>query len=375
MLSKFDDYPIHQTSEPLRSRSAPIATTTTATGSTATTATASSTSASAPRSTRTSASWTAACSIVRAGEQHAFHASRRAPLEPSELEVGPFRIDILEPMKSLRVAVAHNDTGISCDLLWIPRTANFKEGPPDERRRRHGRHAHGGDALQSVRPLAGRDPLRRPHLAIDPRRVYGTKDRSWGMRPVGSPAPGAPPTRCRRSSSCGRRCTGRTAARTRASSRTSTARCGTGTAWSCRPTRAPIEIPGVEDPEHRAARGRRGADRLHPGHAPRAARDDHADRARRRAPRDRARAAALLPHEGDRLLAPHLGPRHVEGRARLRRRELEGRRRRRDGAREPAHPAGGARDLRRPRGVGVLEQIALGPYRKYGFEEFLDLAR
>ena len=31
--------------------------------------------------------------------------------------------------------------------------------------------------------------------AIDPRRVYGTKDRSWGVRPVGTPAPSAPPTR------------------------------------------------------------------------------------------------------------------------------------------------------------------------------------
>jgi hypothetical protein len=26
-------------------------------------------------------------------------------------------------------------------------------------------------------------------------------------------------------------------------------------------------------------------------------------------------------------------------------------------------------------GVGVLEQIALGPYHKYGFREFLDVAR
>ena len=44
-------------------------------------------------------------SIVRDGEQHAFHASRRIPREPSRVEVGPFRIDILEPMMRLRVVV------------------------------------------------------------------------------------------------------------------------------------------------------------------------------------------------------------------------------------------------------------------------------
>src|SRR5256885_1432198 len=38
-------------------------------------------------------------SIVRGGEQHAFHASRRAPQAPTETQVGPFRIEIVEPMK------------------------------------------------------------------------------------------------------------------------------------------------------------------------------------------------------------------------------------------------------------------------------------
>ena len=41
-------------------------------------------------------------SIVRNGEQHAFHASRRAPAEPSETQVGPFRIEVREPMRDIR---------------------------------------------------------------------------------------------------------------------------------------------------------------------------------------------------------------------------------------------------------------------------------
>ena len=37
-------------------------------------------------------------SIVCDGEQHAFHASRRAPREPTDVRVGPFQLEILEPI-------------------------------------------------------------------------------------------------------------------------------------------------------------------------------------------------------------------------------------------------------------------------------------
>ena len=66
-------------------------------------------------------------SIVHDGEQNSFHGSRRAPDERSEIEVGPFKIEIIEPMMSLRVTLDDNESGITADLLWIPRTASFAE--------------------------------------------------------------------------------------------------------------------------------------------------------------------------------------------------------------------------------------------------------
>jgi hypothetical protein len=129
-------------------------------------------------------------SIVRDGVQHAFHASRRAPREPSQIDVGPFRIEILEPLKSLRVVLEPNETGISADLLWIPRTSSFPEGYQYLRRRR--------GTMQATRFNQfgyWKGEIRTPGqtVAIDPRRVYGTKDRSWGIRPVGDPDPGGAP--------------------------------------------------------------------------------------------------------------------------------------------------------------------------------------
>ena len=52
-------------------------------------------------------------SIAKDGEQHSFHASRRAPQEPSDTTVGPFRLDVVEPMKRVHVTLAPNSTGIA----------------------------------------------------------------------------------------------------------------------------------------------------------------------------------------------------------------------------------------------------------------------
>jgi hypothetical protein len=130
-------------------------------------------------------------SIVRDGEQHAFHASRRAPAEPTETVVGPFRIEIQEPMRRLRVVLDRNQTGIECDLTFLARTACVEEGRQTLRNARHvvmdaTRFAQFG-RWQGRVAYAGRE------LAIDPARVCATKDRSWGIRPVGDPAPGGAP--------------------------------------------------------------------------------------------------------------------------------------------------------------------------------------
>ena len=129
-------------------------------------------------------------SIVIDGQQHAFHGSRRAPEERSEITVGPFTIEIIEPMKSLRVTLDDNDTGISADLLWIPRTASFAEEHQRTQRNPYGSRAH-MEATRFNQFGRWQGEIRFPggSVTLDPAHVYGTKDRSWGIRPVGDPAP------------------------------------------------------------------------------------------------------------------------------------------------------------------------------------------
>ncbi len=192
MLSKFDDYPVHQTSEPI----------------------------SQPASSDRNAYdryWfngyaadgsfyfgigaalypnlgimDCGFSIVRDGVQHSFHASRRAPREPSEVEVGPFKLHILEPMRRLRVTIAENETGIGCDLTFAPRTANVQEG--HQTVHRAGRLLMDATRFDQFGRWQGEIRCDGGSLAVDARHVYGTKDRSWGIRPVGVPDPGAAPS-------------------------------------------------------------------------------------------------------------------------------------------------------------------------------------
>ena len=93
-------------------------------------------------------------------------------------------------MKRLKVTLDDNETGIAGELQWIPRTGSIEEGHQLSRRRvghmeatRFNQFGHWEGEIR----YAGKS------VKIEPQRVYGTKDRSWGVRPVGDPAPpGAP---------------------------------------------------------------------------------------------------------------------------------------------------------------------------------------
>ncbi|MFQ5352934.1 MAG: hypothetical protein ACE5D3_07660, partial [Candidatus Binatia bacterium] len=67
-------------------------------------------------------------SVATGGRQHCFHASRRAPRDRSEIKVGPLRIVIIDPLRVVRVTVAPNDTGIECDLRFRASTTPTQEG-------------------------------------------------------------------------------------------------------------------------------------------------------------------------------------------------------------------------------------------------------
>jgi hypothetical protein len=132
-----------------------------------------------------------AFSVVTAdGRQYAFLGSRLAPLERTDMAVGPFRIEIDEPLRRTRVILDDNPSGLSCDLTFSTRTAPIQEARQTLT-----------DGLRVVMDATRFDQFGRwtgtivhpdGELTVDEDGWRGTKDRSWGVRGVGEPIPMGP---------------------------------------------------------------------------------------------------------------------------------------------------------------------------------------
>jgi hypothetical protein len=129
-------------------------------------------------------------SVIRNGIEHCVHASRHLNMERMDLEVGPIRIEIIEPLQRLRVTIAETD-GISACLDFDGLAFPIEEprfihrfGPRafmDYTRMTQGGRYSGWIEVDGVR------------VPLHPETV-GVRDRSWGVRPIGQsdPQPLAP---------------------------------------------------------------------------------------------------------------------------------------------------------------------------------------
>lgn len=132
----------------------------------------------------------ASFSVVRDGVQTSVHASRLAPLERTETRVGPLAVEVLEPMRALRLRVEDNPSGLRADLEFRARTAAVEE--PRTTARQLGRATL--DSTRFTQWGAYEGTLEHPGGTISPGRTpwLGCRDRSWGVRPVGEREAGAP---------------------------------------------------------------------------------------------------------------------------------------------------------------------------------------
>ena len=124
----------------------------------------------------------AAFVVVRGGVEIALHASRWLKMERMDLTVGPIAIEVLEPLQKLRLTVDAPDQKIKADLTFTARAEPIEEprfirrnGPRtfmDYTRLTQNGHYTGWIEIDGVRE------------SID--GFVGTRDRSWGVRPVGA---------------------------------------------------------------------------------------------------------------------------------------------------------------------------------------------
>ncbi len=121
--------------------------------------------------------------VVPGGRQHCFFASRRAPRERTDMQVGPFRIEVVAPMRQTRVILDDNESGIACDLTFTARTAPIEEARQtlwSGARRfldltRFDQFGHWSGTIHHPDGV----------ITVREAQCRATKDRSWGVRPVG----------------------------------------------------------------------------------------------------------------------------------------------------------------------------------------------
>jgi len=132
-------------------------------------------------------------SVVEAGgRQHSFYASRRAPQERTDMSIGPYRMEIIEPLRRCRVIIDDNPSGVMCDLTFSARTSAIQEARQTlwvgQRR------AMDATRMDQFGRWSGTVSHPDGEFTVDFDTWRGTKDRSWGVRRVGERIQqGAPP--------------------------------------------------------------------------------------------------------------------------------------------------------------------------------------
>ena len=124
-------------------------------------------------------------SVIRDGVEHCLHASRILNMERMDLVCGPIRIEVIEPLQKLKVTVAASE-GIAAELTFEGRTFPIEE-PRFTRRNGPRAFMDYTRLTQNVR-VTGWIEVDGVRKTLDAGTV-GTRDRSWGIRPVGAPDP------------------------------------------------------------------------------------------------------------------------------------------------------------------------------------------
>lgn len=127
-------------------------------------------------------------SVAIGDKQYAFHASRRAPKERGETVVGPLSVEVVKPMRQIKVILGPNKHDIECELLFTACSIPHEE--PQNVMHDDGHLIMHNSRFTQMGYWEG-------FFSIDGRRyevkrAVGTRDKSWGVRPVGESAGGAP---------------------------------------------------------------------------------------------------------------------------------------------------------------------------------------
>ncbi|MFM1751470.1 MAG: hypothetical protein RL119_432 [Actinomycetota bacterium] len=122
--------------------------------------------------------------IVDGQEQISLHASRRAPVDRAEAnEVGPIKVIVLEPLRRHQILVDSPEHALRADLTFNARSGPIQE--PHFLVKAGQRIVFDYTRLTQFGHWSGWIELDGQRHILDFATTPGSRDRSWGVRPVG----------------------------------------------------------------------------------------------------------------------------------------------------------------------------------------------
>ena len=130
-----------------------------------------------------------AFAVVRRRDEHrVVRASRELGVDRLDTSVGPFRVEVIEGLKTLRCTLEPTEHGLAYDLTWEGWVPAFQE-PRHIDRDANGRAFLDACRLAQLGSWSGWLEVDGERHEVTPDRWWGNRDRSWGIRPVGEPEP------------------------------------------------------------------------------------------------------------------------------------------------------------------------------------------
>jgi hypothetical protein len=131
---------------------------------------------------------TDAYATVRKGaKQWAVRFSDALEERSLDARVGPYRVEVVEPLSKIRLVCDSPDRGVAFDLAW---EGSFECIDEPRHLLYHGdRVVLDGCRFAQMGSWQGTLCVDGSDIEVSPDRWLGSRDRSWGIRPVGEPEP------------------------------------------------------------------------------------------------------------------------------------------------------------------------------------------
>lgn len=127
-----------------------------------------------------------AVSILRDGKQSSVFLSRPLNMDRMATHVGGLSVEVVEPLKRIRLKLEETE-GIALDVSFEGRAFPIEE--PRFTYRQGPRMLMDCTRMTQNGGWSGKLRIDGEEIGVSPETWRGTRDRSWGVRPIGSPDP------------------------------------------------------------------------------------------------------------------------------------------------------------------------------------------